>query len=253
MKRWLIAAALLAAALPAFAGWQSRDSNYNQNIVTGGVTFDLSFVTFATDTTDATTYTFSSQSFGVADTNRVIAVSIGTRVNNGGTNQVSSVTIGGISATLAIRSAAAGTGFGLSEIWYASVPTGTTGTVVVNTATTAARCIIGIYRIITTTPAPTNTASNSVSNSASPFSLNATLTVPTGGAGIGIGFDRFGGVGADWTWTNATEDFEVDQLEGFSDASGARVTSTGAISVTLQGGTSAGNNDITLALASWGP
>lgn len=35
MKRWLIATALLAAALPAFAGWQSRDSNYNQNIPVG--------------------------------------------------------------------------------------------------------------------------------------------------------------------------------------------------------------------------
>lgn len=36
MKRWLIAAALLAAALPAFAGWQSRDSNYNINVTAGG-------------------------------------------------------------------------------------------------------------------------------------------------------------------------------------------------------------------------
>lgn len=36
MKRWLIAGALLATALPAFAGWQSRDSNYNQNIVAAG-------------------------------------------------------------------------------------------------------------------------------------------------------------------------------------------------------------------------
>lgn len=36
MKRWLITLALLAFAIPAFAGWQSRDSNYNQNIVAGG-------------------------------------------------------------------------------------------------------------------------------------------------------------------------------------------------------------------------
>ena len=36
VKCWLIAGALLATALPAFADWQSRDSNYNQNIVAAG-------------------------------------------------------------------------------------------------------------------------------------------------------------------------------------------------------------------------
>lgn len=36
MKRWLIVLASLAVAIPAFAGWQSRDSNYNQNIVASG-------------------------------------------------------------------------------------------------------------------------------------------------------------------------------------------------------------------------
>lgn len=37
MKRWLIAAAILLGLLvPAVAFWQSRDSNYNQNIVASG-------------------------------------------------------------------------------------------------------------------------------------------------------------------------------------------------------------------------
>lgn len=36
MKRWLIALSSLAVAIPAFAGWQSRDSNYNQNIAASG-------------------------------------------------------------------------------------------------------------------------------------------------------------------------------------------------------------------------
>lgn len=36
MKRWLITLLLLAVAAPASAWWQSRDSNYNQNIVAAG-------------------------------------------------------------------------------------------------------------------------------------------------------------------------------------------------------------------------
>jgi hypothetical protein len=36
VKRWLVALALSAVAFPASAGWQSRDSNYNQNVVAGG-------------------------------------------------------------------------------------------------------------------------------------------------------------------------------------------------------------------------
>lgn len=36
MKRWLIAATLFAAIVPASAFWQSRDSNYNVNITSGG-------------------------------------------------------------------------------------------------------------------------------------------------------------------------------------------------------------------------
>lgn len=38
MKRWLIALSLLCAIVPASAFWQSRDSNYNKNIVSGGFT-----------------------------------------------------------------------------------------------------------------------------------------------------------------------------------------------------------------------
>ena len=38
MKRWIIALALLCAVGPAAAFWQSRDSNYNQNVVSGGFT-----------------------------------------------------------------------------------------------------------------------------------------------------------------------------------------------------------------------
>jgi hypothetical protein len=36
VKRWLVAFALLAATFPALAGWQSRDSNYNQNVAAAG-------------------------------------------------------------------------------------------------------------------------------------------------------------------------------------------------------------------------
>jgi hypothetical protein len=41
VKRWLIVIASLAVAIPALAGWQSRDSNYNQNIVASGATATL--------------------------------------------------------------------------------------------------------------------------------------------------------------------------------------------------------------------
>jgi hypothetical protein len=36
LRTCIVALALLAAAIPAFAGWQSQDSNFNKSIVAGG-------------------------------------------------------------------------------------------------------------------------------------------------------------------------------------------------------------------------
>lgn len=64
MKRWPIALASLAVAIPAFAGWQSRDSNYNINAASGGgftpscsqSTDFLARATAVTNDTDKTNY-----------------------------------------------------------------------------------------------------------------------------------------------------------------------------------------------------
>src|SRR5690242_4037919 len=67
-------------------------------------------------------------SIGAADSNRVVVVAIGARDN---TTTVSSVTIAGVSATQVSGAAGASGGSILTDIWYASVPTGTTATVTI--------------------------------------------------------------------------------------------------------------------------
>lgn len=101
------------------------------------------------DPGNETTYSFGGASFGAAAADRAIAVTIhGAAVVSG--REVSSVTIGGVSASRLVNQTV-GTGIitavTTSEIWIASVPTGTSGTVSVTFNFGMLRCAIGIFRI----------------------------------------------------------------------------------------------------------
>lgn len=137
----------------------------------------LSFIESKTSTADATTYTITGVDFGAADSNRRVVIGFASRSANSGHN-VSSATIGGITATvLAQHTANVGGGHSLVALIAADVPTGTSGTVEVTLSNGAVRAIIGVYRILA------NNAlvfANSASSSATATSTSVTVSVEKG-------------------------------------------------------------------------
>ena len=198
----------------------------------------------------STTATFTSVDLGTAASNRVVAVYFGSGQANQGI--ITDVTIQGITATLAVR-AASNNQPAVNVIYYATVPTGTTGDVVVTYSTTwgvtSADYLssVSMYDLASTTPitAATQNATDGVSPS-----LSVTLT-PSANAVLFAAY-RAGAVAAGSTssWTNATEQTDVLVVNGgYTDA-----TSSGLANSSLT--VSATNTDTVvnrpaLVVATW--
>lgn len=187
-------------------------------------------------------------SFGAADANRVIAVGFVSRIAS---DEVPTVTIGGVSATQVTGTAVNPSGAFKSSIWYAAVPTGTSGDVVISWTVEHFRSGIDVYRIITTTAAPTD-GKNGSNSSGTSVSLGSSITVPSGGAAISIAGFRQPEVVTDIGWTNATGDHSDIQIGTFSTVGSAKSSSAGATAITAAiSGATAG--ECVLSSAAWGP
>ena len=161
-----------------------------------------------------TTYTFTSVGIGTAAADRFVLCAAMAPANSG-TRSFSSVTIGGISATQLVTVADA-SGFSEWAIYGASVPTGTTATIVVVLDTAPDRCGIMTFEannLQSTTP--TATATQNTASAA----LTQSITVQSDGfilacAGIENSASR-------WGWTNLTEDIDADIGSGGSSMTAA--------------------------------
>src|SRR6185369_5086511 len=207
IKRFLsILCALALAASPARANFGAGNCLMGFWSGCTDVNFSLAYVTNAVDSVDASTFTFSSQSFG-AETcgKRYIVVGLG---GGGVAATISSVTIGGITATQILN---INTATGIASrggMFYAEVPTGTTGSVVVTWSTTIARCGIAIWRMvnpITMTP----TSSDTQTTTSASVMTFATTTIPTNGGAIGYIYMDDSAATRTWTWTGMTENFDT--------------------------------------------
>jgi hypothetical protein len=108
-------------------------------------------------TTNSTTYTFTNCDIGAASQSRVVAVGIVASGNT--TNPVSSVTIGGISASNVVNNGTTSTNNKPNcAIYSAKVPTGTTANIVVTWGGGKNRCQIVVYRLIENEESSKNTA-----------------------------------------------------------------------------------------------
>lgn len=163
------------------------------------------FLQGASSATDASSYTFSSQSLGAADADRRIFVCVGSR-KTGGATSISSVTVGGISASIEVEEQNTGTNTCIAAVVVASVPTGTTGDVVVTFADTMLRCGISMYRVLGVDGAAPFQALNST---ADPGTAN--LDIPADGFAISV--DSV--VCLSVAWTNLTEDTELNIESNF--------------------------------------
>lgn len=177
--------------------------------------FSFSFLQAATpDASDLTTYTFASQNIGAAASDRLVIVAYSSINGNGTGVGISSVTIGGVTATIAHSS---GTNVSAGLAW-ALVPTGTTASIVLTFAIGQTNCVAATYRLTgqqsstafdTDTPAGGATAARS-----------ASIDVPAGGCVIASA----GEAAVSMTWTGATEDQDSSNGSSASKTSATAIT-----------------------------
>jgi len=129
----------------------------------GGPTASYTYNATYQDTSNLTTYTFTSSSVGTAAADRLVVVLIHAR---GGSDQaINNVTIGGGGATLHLNASSGFNNFGMAS--YA-LTTGTTATISVNFVGSRSRCQIGVYSLYGLgSSTPSDTVSGSTASSIS--------------------------------------------------------------------------------------
>lgn len=201
------------------------------------------FLQAAQDTANGSTYTFSSQNFGAADAGRYIVCCFQSRAGSG-SPIVTSVTIGGVSASIAVQRASTSDGRTLCCIAVAAVPTGASGNVVVVVDTSMVRAEIQLYRVLGISGVTAADVDSSIANSPS-----VSLDIPAGG--IGIGCAGFNGL-TTCTWAGLTEDSDqqIESNQTDSSASGEFATQQSGLTITC---TPIAANSSCGVFASWGP
>lgn len=160
-------------------------------IIAGKPLATMDYTATGTNTASpSTTHTHSGLSFGPADPTRYLVVAIATLVDT----NISTVTIGGVSATLIAGPAISSST--CCEIWGALVTTGTSGSVVFTNANTMSTSVVDVFallNLISTTATATST------DATSPVSTS--VAVPDNGfllAAVGI-FDVANTGAASWS------------------------------------------------------
>lgn len=175
--------------------------------------------------TNLTTYTFSSQALGDADPSRQILVGVFGSSNASYT--ISSVTVGGVSASSVIDSGFSGGNQGRVALWSAAVPTGTSGDIVVTWSNGMFTCGVAVYAMYDAATSATDTGSST----ANP--MTDTLSIPESGVAVGIAGSIT--AGSSYTWTNLTEDYDgaSEGTETYTAASAAFETADAALALTV--------------------
>lgn len=146
-------------------------------------TYEFSYLGFSTDTSNASTYTFSAQSLGDPHSKREIFVTCIGSVPTGTPPTLASATIGGVSATLQTAYTITGT---TQVCFFAAVPSGATGDIVLTFNTSFGNASIGIYRVINRPNIGTNatTSRNGTATSSTTVGLTS-ITIPANGFLVG--------------------------------------------------------------------
>jgi hypothetical protein len=203
----------------------------------------LTYVTFSGITTDASSYTFTNVDVTSAG---LVVLAIHSEASN--PNSISSVTINGAAATIAIQQTATipANSNVLTGIAYGRI-TGTTATVVVNYGNNQGRCLIGVWRINNNnsdTPISTNSSSAILGTT---LSINLTNTSLTN---VGVIGETNGTQATTVSFTNATARYN-SAVENLSQAAGGDYTTTTSGTRTITTTFSNSTQPITLAGAVW--
>lgn len=192
----------------------------------------ITFTDAAADTAPASaTVTFSARSLGTASSDRLIVVGAS---GGNSTEEPTALTVQAISATKAVGTNDADqSGAG---IWVASVPTGTTGDIVITYPTKPPNAGIVVWAM---TGANSTASSTATDITATASALSASLTINASGGAVGycVSQPTLGGPSTH-VWTNLTEDADTT-IEGGLAHTGAHSTTSGTSTrtVTASGGT----------------
>lgn len=209
------------------------------------VPISVVYVSSNSSSTDATSYTFTSQSIGTASATRIVVVAVYCRSTSAGSN-ISSVTIGGNAMTSRVSVGNSNTSGGQSRVALFTYPltTGTTATIVVNYSTTSARCGIAVYNLFdatSETPVVTNTSNGSAT---------LTLSSNTVSGDVGIGAGNSSTTGPTFSWTGLTEDSDFTvETNTLSTASFTFASTESPRTITATTGGAA--NDVCGVFAMW--
>ena len=162
---------------------------------------DISYIADLYASVSGTTYTFSGASLGAADSNRKIIVTV---VGENGTTTVSSLTVAGQSCSL-VSGTRIQNSSSTAEIWVtdATVPSGTTGDIVVTWAASQTRYYLGTYRCLYL-----GSASDTLTSIAS--TPTGTINIPAEGTLV-CHVHSSAGTNT-WTWTGPTETFDSNPI-----------------------------------------
>jgi hypothetical protein len=160
------------------------------------------------DAGNLTTYTFSTQSLGAAQWDRVILVGAAHRATANNVT-IDSCTIDGNAATSVVNTGAVNdtTNSRAARLFARFVPTGTTADIVVTLSAAAVRAGIGVWAMYGTNGAITAFNTNT-SSSANPTTAN--VNIPAEGAAVAF---AFGTDAPGLTWSGFTESFD-SSLDG---------------------------------------
>lgn len=208
----------LAAGFVGAPGGHGMQPSHFTGAEGAAFTPELSYLTSTSSSSNSSSYTFNGVSFGAEDDNRYIAVLV--LCTGGSSGKTLSCTIGGVSATTNITGRQSGESY-LVGIAFASVPTGTSGTVVANVGVSSNRMVIGVWRIIAETLALGTPVMSWVDGGTN---AEVTVTVPSF-AIVGATHQNISTSG--FTFTNATERFDLTP-ENNDRHAGADDTNTGS-------------------------
>lgn len=182
----------------------------------------ITFLQSNTSTTDLTTYTFSSENLGAADSGRYIIVALIGHRTTAVACSLSTLTVGGVSATIIKQS---GTTQYATALAIALVPTGTTGDIVATWNGTCSRMGLSVYRALNVNPTPEADGLSTANPQTS------TLSVSAGSVQVAIGSSTLTST-ATWSGTNGlTEDMDAAVSDGGRFSTASRTSPT-ALSVT---------------------
>lgn len=198
----------------------------------------VTFLQTAADTASAITYTFSSQNFGTASGDRLLVCAFSAK---GGTSTaLTSLTIGGVTASLVASAAGATVDDNIVALYVAAVPTGTSGSVVATlNGTNAARAHIALWAITGANATPHDTDSKN--------GFSVSVDTPANGASI-VAYVTQSTTAK--TWTGGTERYD-DTTESVITSSGTSDNHAGAATLNVSTGNVGAFQRI--VGATWGP